>query len=243
MEMWQLVWIAVVVAVSSFAQTLSGFGFALLSVPLMSLFIAPREAVIISTAVGMVSTSVQAVLDRKHTQWATAKRLILSSFVGMPFGLLLFIFVSESVLRAVLGLVVISAVVVLLRGFSLEENNRLLDLFFGAVSGILSTSLSTNGPPLVFLMQARQFPPDVFRATINTVFSIVGIASFVLFVAAGKVDSSALNGVYVAVPLLGVGVSAGYLVRRHLHGNRFRRLVLALLLISGISALVASVTH
>ncbi len=243
MDVWELIWIAAVVAVSSFAQTLSGFGFALLSVPLMSLFVAPHDAVIISTAVAMVSTSVQAVIDRRHAQWDTAKRLILASFVGMPFGLLIFIFVSESVMRAVLGVVVIGAVIVLFRGFSLQENNRLLDWVFGVLSGVLATSLSTNGPPLVFLMQARKFSPDEFRATINSVFAIVGIASFALFVGAGKVESSAIVGVLIGIPVLGIGVSSGYFIRRHLHGDRFRRLVLVLLLASGCSALVGSITR
>jgi len=209
----------------------------------MSLFVAPHDAVIISTAVGMVSTSVQAVIDRRHTQWDTAKRLILASLVGLPFGLLVFIFVPESVMRAVLGVVVIGAVIILLRGFSLQENNKVVDWIFGVLSGVLSTSLSTNGPPLVFLMQAKKFSPNEFRATINSVFAIVGIAAFAMFVGAGKVESSAMVGILVAIPVLGIGVSFGYVMRRHLHGNRFSQLVLGLLLASGFSAIIAAITH
>ena len=45
----------------------------------------------------------------------------------------------------------------------------------GFVSGVLNTSLSTNGPPLVFGLQARHLGAAPFRATISTVFAFSNI--------------------------------------------------------------------
>lgn len=235
-----LVWVAVAIGLASFAQTLAGFGFALLCVPIMSVFVPPQEAVVISTAIGALSTTIQAVTDRAATDWVMARRLILSSFMGMPLGLLAFIYVSESAMRIVLGVVVSGAAFMLWRGFRLKDDNRYIDWVLGFLSGTLSTSLSTNGPPIVFIMQARRFPPEIFRATINTVFSIVGLVSLALFVGAGKVDSNSLQGILVAVPVLGVSLITGFRIRQHVHGERFRRLVLVLLFLSGISAILAA---
>ncbi|MEY3266188.1 MAG: hypothetical protein RJA15_634 [Actinomycetota bacterium] len=238
-----LLWVAFAIGVASFAQSLAGFGFALLCVPIMTVFVPPHEAVVISTAIGAVSTTFQAITDRANTDWIMARRLIWASFLGMPFGLVAFVFVSESIMRIVLGVVVSLAALMLWRGFQLREETRLVDWILGALSGALSTSLSTNGPPIVFVMQARQLPPDIFRATINTVFSIVGLASLVLFVGAGKVEKQALNGVLVALPVLAVSLTIGFRIRPHIHGERFRRLVLFLLLLSGLSAIVAAFTN
>jgi uncharacterized membrane protein YfcA len=243
MSVGLLAWVALAIAIASFAQSLAGFGFALLCVPIMTVFVAPHDAVIISTAIGCFSTTAQAYVDRANTDWVFAKRMIMASFLGMPIGLAVFISVPETILRFTLGIVVIVAAFALWRGFSLTGKSNRIDWVLGALSGALSTSLSTNGPPIVFVMQARQIQPNTFRATINTIFSAAGIASLGLFIAAGKVDKGSFSGILVALPVLAVSVSIGYRLRKHVHGDRFRTLVLGLLMLSGASAIVAALTH
>jgi len=238
-----LAWIAGCIAFASFAQSLSGFGFSLLAVPLMTLVVSPRDAVVVATIIGSISTSSQAVLDRKNVDRSIAIRLIIASYAGMPFGLIAFIFVPETGLRFVLGFVVVTAAVLLMRGFLLKDNTQHFDWFLGMVSGFLSTSTSTNGPPLVFLMQARRLSPETFRATINTVFAIVNIGALAMFVAAGKVNTYNLAGVAVALPSLGVAIALGYATRRHITQERFNTLVIVLLFLSAISVVVSAFTN
>jgi uncharacterized membrane protein YfcA len=209
----------------------------------MTLVVSPRDAVVVATIIGSVSTTSQALIDRKHVDRSIAKRLILASYAGMPFGLLAFIFVSETGLRLVLGVVVVSAAILLLRGFRLREESHHFDWFLGMVSGFLSTSTSTNGPPLVFLMQARRLDPSTFRATINTVFAVVNLGALALFASAGKINSSNLSGVAVALPALGCAIAIGYSVRRHVTQERFNTLVITLLFLSAISVVVSAFTH
>lgn len=235
MSGYELLWIAGCIFCASFAQSLSGFGFSLLAVPLMTLVVSPREAVIIATIIGAISTTSQALLDRRHLDKNIAKRLTIASYLGMPFGLGAFVFVSETGLRLVLAVVVLLSVVVLMKGFRLHGERHRLDWLLGVVSGFLSTSTSTNGPPLVFIMQARQVPPDVFRATINAVFSMVNIGALVMFFAAGKVTQNSLTGVLVAVPSLLIALRIGYMVRTHVTPEKFKNLVLFLLFLSAIS--------
>jgi len=239
----ELAWVALAIAVASFAQSLSGFGFALLSVPLMTLVVSPRDAVIISTIIGATSTSIQAVLDRKHLDWPLAKRLSIASYIGMPFGLGAFLFVSETGLRFSLGIVVLVATFLLLRGFRLHDEQHHYDWSLGIVAGLLATSTSTNGPPLVFLMQARQMSPATFRATINTVFALSNIGALALFLSAGKVTSQNLTGVAVALPSLGVALSLGYIVRRYVSAERFKYLVIVLLFLSSVSVMTSAFTR
>lgn len=232
--------ILVVVGVAGFVARLSGFGFGLIVVPVMSLFIGPREAVIISTLVGLMSSMNQAWLERAHADMATVRRLFLSACAGMPFGLAVFVFVPEHALRAVLGVTVVAAAVVLARGFTLGRASSRLDLGLGFVSGVLNTSVSTNGPPLVFLLQARRFEPPAFRGTIARVFFYSNTVSVLLFAAAGKVTGQAAVMSALSMPVLlamqWVGTRSSALVR----GDRFRVLVLVLLFLSGLSAVASA---
>ncbi|MGA1361300.1 MAG: TSUP family transporter [Ilumatobacteraceae bacterium] len=232
--------ILAVIGVAGFVARLSGFGFGLIVVPVMSLFIGPRDAVIISTFVGLVSSMNQAWLERAHADVATVHRLFVAACAGMPIGLAVFVLVPEHALRAVLGVTVVAAAAVLARGFTLGHASRRADLGLGFVSGILNTSVSTNGPPLVFLLQARQFEPPAFRGTISRVFAYSNIVSVLLFAAAGKVAGRAAVMSLVSLPVLfamqWVGTRSAGLVR----GDRFRVLVLVLLFLSGISAVASA---
>ena len=243
MSLVDLLWIAGCISFASFAQSLSGFGFSLIAVPLMTLVVSPRDAVVVATVIGALSTTSQAFLDRAHVDVAIAKRLTMASFLGMPFGLTAFVLVSETGLRVVLGIVVLVSAVMLMQGFQLHDEKHRLDWVLGIVSGFLSTSTSTNGPPLVFVMQARRIDPTVFRATINTVFSLVNIVAVAMFVAAGKVNTNNLSGVLVAIPALFVALRIGYYFRKHITPERFRFLVISLMFLSAASVIVSAFTN
>jgi uncharacterized membrane protein YfcA len=101
-------------------------------------------------------------------------------------------------------------------------------------------SAGVNGPPLVFVLQARHFDQHRFRGTITTVFAVLDIVSVVVFAATGKFDREVLVAVAVSLPALAIGARIGIALRRHLDARRFRRLVLILLTVAGVSALVAA---
>jgi len=235
-----LAWVVVCVALAAFAQSLSGFGFALIAVPLMTVVLEPHVAVVVATMVGAVSTTVQAWTDRRHVARDVSARLATAAFLGMPIGSVLFLVVSADTLRLLVGIAVLVATAMLARGSRLEAPPDRLDWAMGAVSGVLATSTSTNGPPLVLALQARAMAPDTFRATINTVFALSNIGALAFFVGAGKVNGDGLVGAAVALPSMFAAVRLGYAARPHVAGQRFRRLVLALLMLAGVSAIVAS---
>ncbi len=60
----QLIVVGAAVFIAAFMQVVAGFGFALLAVPLMTLAIEPKVAVVVSTLTGVFVTSWQAYKDR-----------------------------------------------------------------------------------------------------------------------------------------------------------------------------------
>jgi uncharacterized protein len=234
----QLAVVAAAVFSASLIQVLSGFGFSLLSVPLMTLAVPTKEAVVVSTLMGVGVTTWQAWHGRREVDRVLAKRMVLAAYLGMPLGLWAFIAVDEAVLRLSLGVSVLVAVVLLVTRIDLRTSGPALDLGAGFVSGVLNTSLSTNGPPLVFALQARGLEPDPFRSTINTVFACCNVVGISLFLAAGRVDADSVRAALIAVPALLAGQFCGYPLRKYVRGDRFRVLVLVLLVIAGFSAII-----
>lgn len=210
---------------------------------MMVLFLSPRDAVVVSVLVASVSTTTQAIADRRFTEWKTVRRLSLMSYAGMPFGLIVFNVVSESTLRFGLGAVVIAATVLILRKFQIPEEARRYDWVLGFISGVLNTSTSTNGPPLVFLLKSRSMDAATFRATLNTVFSIANIGALILFLGSGKMTQENLIGAAFALPALALTLRIGYAMRKRVNEQAFTGLVAGLMLLSGASALIAAVTQ
>ena len=240
MSAQEILWICLVVAGASASQAISGFGFALIAVPLLSLFIDPQVAVVLATVVGAFSSTFQAVADRRHANKSLVQRLALSAYIGMPFGLFVFIVVSESVLRFIVGLVVLLAAIALIRGFSISQSNNKLDWIMGWASGVLATSTSTNGPPLVFLLQAKKLSPESFRASINIVFSLTSFGAILLFALSGNITSDDFAGIAISIPMLLIGLAIGFNVRSRINAQQFRILVFVLLIVSALSALTAA---
>jgi uncharacterized membrane protein YfcA len=111
----------------------------------------------------------------------------------------------------------------------------------GVLSGFLLTTTSTNGPPLVFALQARKSAPQVFRATLNRIFLISGVYAIFLFVVFGEVAISDLLLAASMLPSMIIGVSIGRVIRNRIDPDRFRLAVLVLLTIAGFSSVYSGV--
>lgn len=228
------------VLVAATAQYTAGFGFALLGVPLMALAIDTRDAVIIAVWLGLVTSAVQTVEGRGVIDRPVARRLVLGSLVGIPLGSTVFVLVPERALTAILGVSVLAATVLLARGIELSSPRRGPEWAAGIVSGALASSLSTNGPPLVAVLQARRYPIAVFRATINTVFAVANVVTLVAFAITDELQLEQSWWSLVLLPLVGVGLAIGGRLRRHIDEPRARRLVLLLLAVAGVSATLSA---
>jgi uncharacterized membrane protein YfcA len=222
-------------------QAVVGFGFALLSVPIMMQVVDLHRAVILASLIGTTNNFYQ-YRDLKHDQDKTqVRRFLLASFFGAPLGLLAFIYADQSVLKIFLGLGVLLGVILLVRGRDLTNAHISLDWSMGVLSGFLLTSTSTNGPPLVFALQARKSEPKVFRATLNMIFLVSGVYGLVLFAAFGEIATSDLWLAAAVLPSMVIGVSIGKFIRNRVDPNRFRIAVLVLLTVAGFSSVYSGV--
>ncbi len=234
----QFVVVFVAVFFSAIVSAVAGFGFGLLSVPLISMAIALHPTVIVSSILGLITNLVQTYRYRRSANLALVRRLCAGAVVGMPLGFVVYNLISDRALRLVLGGAVLLAVAALARGLDLAHVGPSLDVGTGFLSGVLNTSISTNGPPLVFGLQARKLEPEPFRATLSVVFAISGVVGMAMFVGGGKVGVSELIVSAIALPAMGLGLLVGFPLRHRFSPERFRVLVLMLL----VGAAAASIT-
>jgi hypothetical protein len=146
------------------------------------------------------------------------------------------------VLQVLIAITVLASGLLLLRGLRFHAAGRAWDAVTGVISGVLNTSTSMSGPPVVLYLQGREVSPDRFRATLTAYFLASSVVAVGLLAMAGKFTRDVGLEAAVGVPAVGVGIAAGLLVYRRVDAVLFRRLVFALLFASaGIAGLAALV--
>ncbi|HXF50200.1 MAG TPA: sulfite exporter TauE/SafE family protein [Dehalococcoidia bacterium] len=230
--------LAVVIAVAalaSFAQGITGFGFALIAVPFLVLVVDVREAVVMSTLLGLVNVALLAARLWRATPWRTVGWLLLGSFAGMPLGLAVLIFTPEDGLRLTVGVVTVVLAAALASGKRVPFTGAASELAVGIVSGVLRTSTSMSGPPVVIYLQGRGQSPDAFRAAMTTFFLVGGLISVGAFAGAHVITRRAIALSAAALPGVYLANLAGDRLARRFDPVTFRRLVLALLIATALS--------
>jgi hypothetical protein len=224
--------IALIVAVATCAQVVSGFGFALIAVPLLAVMVGAQPAVVGTTIVGPLLSTTIVLRDRDHIRRRSALVVIATAIVGMPLGLLVLSRASDRALTAIIGVAVVIAGAALWRGLRIPIG-LLTEPIAGLLSGALATSTGTSGPPLVIVFHSEAMAPRVFRGTLSATFLAESLVAIVTFWISGHITTDALRVSLWSLPGLALGWLAGERLFHRIDEARFRHLVLALLIATG----------
>jgi uncharacterized membrane protein YfcA len=240
-----IVWVLGVVLVGSAVQSLLGFGFALVVVPLLMGIVGVRDAVVLVTFGSIVNTALIAHGARGSIPVRRVAGLLAGCLAGLPVGLAALLWASEESLRLGVGVTTVVTALALAAGVRPMAASVVRDLGVGFVSGVLNTSTSMNGPPVVLYLQALGTPPAEFRGALALFFTITSAVSVAAFVAAGVPLRRATLLALAALPAVAAGHALGHTAFRRVDARRFRRVVLAVLVVTGAvaaaSVLVASI--
>ncbi len=223
------------VFVAAFLQATSGFGFALAAMPLVTLALGLQEAVPLVAVLALLITFANSVRLRRHIERRELAALVGSALLGVPLGFWLFAHAPEAAVRISLGLVLIAyAVYAWLRPAHLPQPRAGWALPAGFVAGALGAAYNVPGPPVIVYGDLRAWPRDCYRATLQAFFFINGLLVVGGHTMLGRYDRRIGMLLLVAFPALVLGNVAGVMADRWIDPRRFRRLVLGLILATGI---------
>lgn len=232
---------AAIILVASTVHAVTGFGYALVATPLLALTVDPHTAVVATTMSALAMTVTIAVRQRHHAVWKVAWIAFAGVVLGMPLGLWVYGVTSERVLTALIGLGVLGCTVMVWRRVKVHGNTPVL-VGAGLISGALSTSTGTNGPPMVAAFQGMGYDPAKFRATLSAVFAGTSVVSLLGFAVAGEVNADSLWIGLVGLPVVQLGWFAGNAVFSRIDPERFRKVVLVALLVSAVLTLASALS-
>lgn len=214
---------------------LSGFGYALVSVPLLLLVFDPATVVVVLSLVG-IPVNVLVILDSwRAVEVRTVLSLLPWSALGLVAGAEILLLAEPTHIELAAGTLVVFFAVALLRGTRLPgAQGRWGPVVAGASTGVMATSTGLGGPPIVMLFAARNFGRDAFRASIAAYLLALGMATLCLLLVRGMVEVRHLWISVLLLPAAFAGKAIGTSAARHLPNKAFRRMTLGLILLTGL---------
>jgi uncharacterized membrane protein YfcA len=239
----------VVLAATTFVAALlyavSGFGFAVVAVPLFLLFLDPARAVqlviIISTALWIAE--VRGLLAA-IAPWLLL-RLALGSLVGLPLGLVAFRHADPILVRAAAGATIFGFAALMAvsrrrpgqpgqgQHWTALAMSPGLDLAAGAVSGIASALVGTPGPPVLIYLLLGGTAARTVRATLLAFFALSYGVTLVSHAATIGIPAPTWLVAGILIPFAFLGGLAGRPIGDRLGAEGFTMLATALLGVAG----------
>jgi uncharacterized membrane protein YfcA len=240
--------VSAVLVLSGALHAATGFGFALLSAPILTALLGPQDAISVIVLTGVVVDVLILSAERRRPvpAWPEAAGLTLWAIPGLAAGAWLL----SSLPRAGLQLLVAGAV---LAGVAMRvvggrraaaaapsPHYKWTRAAAGLSSGLLSTATTLGGPPVVLYLMSRSLNPQRTRDTLVVLSLLRTPPSVVALVLAGALHwPPALPVLWVAVL---VGYACGKWVFVRLDAARYERAVLGLLVVAAGTATVVALS-
>lgn len=219
-------------------MSFAGFGFAMISVPLLTLFFPVKEAVILQFPYCMGLFMYQAWIYRRQFRWRPIQPLFLGTVTGLVLGTFFLYYMPETVLKRMLALFI--AIIVIYNFISARKQFTLKYFespWFGRLCGFISGSFfgayNLGGPPIVMFCRTLTKNPLKAKSYMATFFSVMYLPVVVLYVATGMFSIDSLKTSALYFPAVVIGSAAGFWVFHRASSSLYNRVIdMVLLLIS-----------
>lgn len=229
----------------AFAQGVTGFGSALVAMPLLALVVGVREAAALVALLSLAINAVLLVPARRALPWRRVGPLLAGSAAGIPVGVLFLAGADPRLARALLGATLVASSAALLLGrrpASTPAGGSSCGsaLAVGALAGLIGGAFNANGPVIALYAAGRGWQKREAHAALQLYFLASGIAIVALHGAGGITSRQSLLAALLSLPFLGAGSLAGWAVHRRVDEERYRLLLRLSLVAAGAVLLVTA---
>ena len=220
-------------------QALTGFGFMMLSVPFLVLAL-PAQVVVPGLILMWLPLGTVQMME--HWRWVNRRALtymVLGGVVTLPVGAVILRQVDpETMQRAIGGVMIGLAVLLQINPGAPFQRERAATIGAGMLSGILATSTSVSGPPVVLLGLKQRWTAKTFRATLVGYFLLISFCCLPFFWGMDLLNKASLELALWGIPGVAVGYITGVRGRRRVRGRRFRWVAVGMVMGGGLVAVV-----
>lgn len=214
----------------------SGFGSALMVVPVMAAVFGPQLAIPAAVIIHLVTGAQLMPGALKDCEWGRVIPLSIAGSLAIPVGVWFLTSQDPDLLRKIISVLIIVFAFVMLRGWRYTGRvNGWVMAAVGAVGGLITGAATIGGPPVVAFLMAGPFSAAQNRAAIILYFTFVQSVALVFYWVAGVMVWPVVGICILVMPTLMLGMWLGQRLFRRASEQGFRRFALIFLVFIGIA--------
>lgn len=226
---------ALIILISAVLQGITGFGFSLVAVPLLSLVAPLGEVVPLLVLYSLllnilVVTKVKSTIDKKQLF-----TLVAFGILTIPLGMFVLKYIDPFYIKKGVGIFIILSSVAMALNYKVSLKNKTFSyMIAGLISGFLNGSTSMSGPPIIILLSNDGTDKMKFRKTLGLYFLSLNVVTLPLYFAGGLLTLPILKTGLMLLPAMVIGTLVGILWGNKLPEDIFRKFNLGLIFLMGI---------
>jgi len=222
---------------AAIASGMAGFAFALVASATFLHFRAPADATPLVVAASLLAQSFSIWSLRAGIDWRRLAPFVIGGIVGIPLGIFLLGLVAGDALRQAIGafLVVYALYMLLAKPLApIARGGATLDGAVGLVGGALGGLAGLSGALPTIWAGLRGWPKDAQRAVYQPYIFVIQALTLAMLALDGGIGPQAQTDFLYCLPTVALGVWIGLKLYARIDDRQFKRIVLALLLASGL---------
>ncbi len=226
---------------ASVVRGFTGFGLALVAVPLVQFFMPVTDTAVFIAIVNLVFSVLYYRRSRKLIKGQPLGSMAIFTGLGVAAGTLILKFVNPAYIQLIWGILILFIVLFLARGlnFKIRSEKSALTLS-GIFGGILAGSTGITGPPVAIILSSMKTPKEKFNAIISVFILFAVTYALVFYLIAGLIRKETAILALCSVPALLAGLYTGDRLVEHISQKTFTTIVYIVLIIMGIITLFKS---
>lgn len=233
-------------AAAGFAQGVSGFAFSLVALSIWAWAVEPQLAAPMAVFGALAGQLVALPWVWRGFDLRKLLPLVVGGLMGVPLGVFLLQWLDPILFRFGLGLFLLvycPLMLLLPTDFSWPHGGRLADGASGFAGGVLGGLAGISGPVPTLWTTLRGWDKDTQRGVLQAFNIAMHMATLTAYALSGSITGETLAMFAWIAPALTIPAVLGVLLFRRLATQTFRRLILVLLLVSGLTLVWGSVAQ
>ena len=167
-----------IMAIGGLTQGITGFGFGLIALALLSLFMDIKDASIMLAIAGLAINASIFWRLRKYFKKERMMPAIMGAIIGAPLGVCFLLNANQGFIRRSLGIVLLIVVIQRLIPYMAKRRWHpfYLGIPCGLITGALSGAFGTGGPPAVAYTASQNFERHKYVASIQAILGVGAIS-------------------------------------------------------------------
>ena len=231
---------------AAFAQSTLGFGYAVLLVPVLTLFLDARSAIALTQLIGLAVSVTSYVEYRPRTKIRSVSLIAITAVITTPVGAWVLLQGSEQLILICVGLGIgITALGNYLRSQMSTTPHAEFWAFqvtAGFFSGLLRGSVSMPGPPVIIYQHWIGGGAENIRSRMFAYMLAMAVPTTLLLLIMGVFTAQTLIYTIPGVVAVIIGNYISQRVRPHMSESLFKFCSMLLLLVSASALIVRSIT-